>query len=553
MMSSTNTSSVIRKLLQLRGIASEEDIKEYLSPKPQRTYDPFLMKGMKEAVKRILYHAERGSRICIYGDYDCDGVTAVFLMTEVLKELTDEHLIDHYLPSRFREGYGLNKDAIDKIAERKTDLLITVDCGISQAEEAAYAESLGIEVIITDHHNTSDIIPDCIVLDPKQQDCPYPFDSLCGCGVCYKLAQALQRTAGFDKSVIHRLLDIAGIATIGDVVPLTDENRTIAKYGLYEIRSGRRENIRILLDKLSRGYAELDSYGVSFGIVPCINAAGRMGDADNALALLRAENPEQAEMYASCLSAANNDRKSVQEEAYKRGIDLIEEQCPDSTIPVIRDDLAHEGIIGIVAGKLSSKLYRPVIVLTEKDGKVKGSGRSIEEVDLYSIVSAHSDMLERFGGHRAACGLTLKSADALDDFRAALEGEMEMLLEEDPGLLDDDGRYDLIIEPSNVNLQVAEEIECMEPFGNANEKPAFKLENVHISRGFLMGSEKNHLKFIAEKDGYTVECVAFFAADEYGDIVFKEPVCDIIGRIAVNEFRGRKTAQFVVDRITEQV
>ena len=162
-------------------------------------------------------------------------------------------------------------------------------------------------------------------------------------------------------------------------------------------------------------------------------------------------------------------------------------------------------------------------------------------------------MLERFGGHRAACGLTLKSADALDDFRAALEGEMEMLLEEDPGLLDDDGRYDLIIEPSNVNLQVAEEIECMEPFGNANEKPAFKLENVHISRGFLMGSEKNHLKFRAEKDGYTVECVAFFAADEYGDLVFKEPVCDIIGRIAVNEFRGRKTAQFVVDRITEQV
>lgn len=552
MMRKNDTSSVIRKLLQLRGITSEEEIKEYLSPMPQRTYDPFLMKGMKEAVKRILFHTKNGSRICIYGDYDCDGVTAVFLMTEVLKELTDESLIDHYLPSRFREGYGLNKDAIDKIAERKTDLIITVDCGITQAEEAAYARLLGIEMIITDHHNTSDVIPDCIVLDPKQKDCPYPFDGLCGCGVCYKLAQALQRTAGFDKSVIHRLLDIAGIATIGDVVPLTDENRTIAKYGLYEIRSGRRENIRILLGKIQRRYSELDSYGVSFGIVPCINAAGRMGDADNALALLMADDPGQAEKYASSLSAANNDRKSVQEEAYQRGIKLIEEQCPGSTIPVIRDDLAHEGIIGIVAGKLSQQFYRPVIVLTEKDGTVKGSGRSIEEVDLYSIVSAHSDMLERFGGHKAACGLTLKSADKLDDFRAALEGEMEKLLAEEPGMLDDDGKYDLIIEPSDVNLQVAEEIECMEPFGNANEKPAFKLEDVHISRGFLMGSEKNHLKFRAEKDGYTVECVAFFAADEYKELVFEEPLCDLIGRIAVNEFRGRRSAQLIVDRITKR-
>jgi single-stranded-DNA-specific exonuclease len=353
-------------------------------------------------------------------------------------------------------------------------------------------------------------------------------------------------------SVIHRLLDIAGIATIGDVVPLKDENRTIAKYGMYEIRSGRRQNINILLDNISRDHRTLDSYGVSYGIVPCINAAGRMGDAGNALALLNAGDAREADEYAGVLAACNSERKNVQEEATQRGMELIKTQCPGSTIPVVRDDLAHEGIIGIVAGKLSQNLGRPVIVLTEKDGSLKGSGRSIEEIDLYSIVSAHSDMLKRFGGHRAACGLTLEDPSMLDEFRKALEGEMDKLLAEDPSLLDDAGHYDLVIEPRDVNLTVAEEIERMEPFGNANEQPAFLLKDMQISRGFLMGSTKNHIKFRAERGGYTVECVSFFGADEYSDLVFREPVCDLIGRIAVNDFRGRKSAQFLIDRIIEK-
>ena len=542
-------SRIVRQLLENRGITREEEIEEYLSPKPRLTHDPFLMKGMDQAVEMILSHAKKKSRICVYGDYDCDGVSSIYVLTTVLKQLTDEDLISHYIPSRFEEGYGLKDKAIQKIAERGTDLLITVDLGITQAEEVRLARSLGMDVIITDHHNPGKEIPDCIVLDPKQKDCGYPFNGICGCGVAYKVAQALQRTAGFDREVIVRLLDIVGIATIGDVVPLVDENRTIAKYGLYEIRSGRRKNINILLDTMSRDYRRIDSYGVSFGIVPHINAAGRMEDAENAYSLLTAEDDDEIRKYAGILAGYNDERKKVQEDAFERCLALMEEQCPGSRIPVIRDDKAHEGIVGIVAGKLANRLNRPAVVLTEKDGALKGSGRSIDGVDLYSIISACSDKLQRFGGHVAACGLTLAGEEDLDEFRSSLEKEMDKLLQQDPSLLEDKGRFDLVIEPEEVTLETAMQIEAMEPFGNANEKPAFKLEGMQLSRGILMGEKMNHIKFNGEKRGSSVQCIAFFCEDELIDRVLKEPVADVIGRMQVNDFRGRKSVQFVVDKV----
>lgn len=542
-------SRIVRELLEKRGITGEKEIEEYLSMKPQLTYDPFLMKGMKPAVDMIRDHISKGSRICIYGDYDCDGVTSIYVLTEVLGQLTDADKIDNYIPSRFKEGYGLKKSAIETIAARGTDLLITVDCGISQAEEVRYAGQLGMDVIVTDHHNPGDEIPDCIVLDPKQKDCDYPFEGLCGCGVAYKLSQALQRSIGFDRSVILRLLDIVGIATIGDVVPLVDENRTIAKYGLYDIRTGRRDNIRMLLELISRDHRTLDSYGVSFGIVPHINAAGRIADAYEALKFLQADDRADIKKRAELLAEYNSERKSVQEQAFNSSMVLAGQQCPDSLLPVVRNDNAHEGIVGIVAGKMADALNRPVIVLTEKEGRLKGSGRSIEGIDLYNVVSGHRDFLDRFGGHSAACGLTLASQEQLDEFRAALEMEMQKLLDEEPDLLEDKGHYDMIIEPEDVTLRTAMEIECMEPFGNANEKPAFKLESMQIRRAALIGTGKNHLKFLAERNGRTIECVAFFAADRYSELVFSDPVADIIGRMAVNEFRGTKTVQFIIDKL----
>lgn len=542
----------VKELLKRRGITEEKDIEEYMSPRPRVTYDPFLMKGMKEATELILSHANKGSRICIYGDYDCDGVTAVYLLSCVLAELMERDKIDHYIPSRFTEGYGLNNEAIKEIADRGTNLIITVDLGISQSEEVEYAKSLGMDIIVTDHHNTGTVIPDCIVLDPKQEDCGYPFDGICGCGVAYKLSQALQRTVGFDRSVILRLLDIAGIATIGDVVPLVDENRTIAKYGLYEIKTGRRENIRILLEEMSRDYTRIDSYGISFGIVPHINAAGRMSSAETALALLEADNTADIRENAQTLAQYNAQRKSVQQEAFERSMELMETQCPDSLLPVIRDDEAHEGIVGIVAGKICEKLHRPVIVLTEKDGKLKGSGRSIDEVDLFSVVSKSRHLLERFGGHKAACGLTIDSEEKLELLRKELDDEMKRLVEEESDLLNFEGKYDMVLEPEEVTLRLAEEIQSMEPFGNGNEKPAFRINDMQLSRGFLMGEMKNHLKFNAEKNGRIIECVMFYVEPEYVDIVFKEPVVDIIGKASVNEFRGRRSVQFIVDRILEK-
>ena len=543
---------ITKTILNNRGITGEGEIEEFLSPKPQRAHDPLSMKGIKEATERILSAVEKGEKICVYGDYDCDGVTSVFLLKTIFGRLTDKENISHYIPSRFEEGYGLKISAIDKIAEWGVSLLITVDCGITSAAEVEHAESLGIDVIITDHHNVGDKVPGCIVIDPKQEDCPYPFEGLCGCGVAYKLSQALQRATGFDRSLLLSMLDIVGIATIGDVVPLVDENRTLAKYGLYEIRRGRRKNLRTLLAMMQRQYDTLDSYGVSFGIVPHINAAGRMASAEDALSLLESGSEDEVKAISEKLIGYNSERRREQDRAFERCLVNMEVQCPDSLFPIIRDDEAHEGIVGIVAGKLSDKLARPVIVLTEKDGSLKGSGRSTDEINIYDLVATQKDILERFGGHAAACGLSLSGGDKLDELRAGLEGEMKKLAADNPGILDRKVHFDMEIEPGDVTLKLAEELESMEPFGNANEKPKFMFRDVEIRNVFFMGNENQHVRFGIHKDGRSAGAVLFFDADEYLDMLVEGKMCDIAGSVTINEFRGSRKAQINVDVILER-
>ena len=542
---------ITKDILTKRGITDEKDIEEYLSLKPQKTYDPFLMKGMEEATELILKTVSEGKKICIYGDYDCDGVSSVFLLTTVLSMITDKENLMHYIPSRFQEGYGLKQDTIDVILDRGADLLITVDCGITSITEVEYAKSRGMEVIVTDHHNVGEKVPDCIVLDPKQEDCSYPFSELCGCGVAYKLAQALQKKTGFEKEVLYRLLDIVGIATIGDVVPLVDENRTIAKYGLYEIRSGRRKSIRKLIIKMQRKYDTLNSYGVSFGIVPHINAAGRMDSAQTALSLIESTEDGDIERYGDILIEYNRDRRDVQDRAYERCLEKVEEECADSLFPVVRDDDAHEGIVGIVAGKLSDKLGRPVIVLTEKDGTLKGSGRSVNEINMYDIVATQRDLLSRFGGHAAACGLALKSMEDVELLRNGLEGEMKKLLDEDPHALDTMFRYDMEIEADDITLKLADELELMEPFGNSNERPAFMVRNVIPKEVTYLGDERQHIRFNIYGSEKIITCIMFHKADEYGGLLDGETPVDLLGNVSVNEFRGSRSVQFVIEAVTE--
>ena len=543
---------ITRTILNNRGITEEKDIEEFLSARPQLAHDPLDMKGIGEARDLILQTAGEGKKICIFGDYDCDGVSSVFLLKKILSCLTSEENISHYIPSRFEEGYGLKTTAIDKIASEGVSLLITVDCGITSVDEVSYAKELGLDVIVTDHHNVGEKVPGCIVIDPKQKDCSYPFDGLCGCGVAYKLAQALQRKAGFDRGILLEMLDIVGIATIGDVVPLVDENRTLAKYGLYEIRRGRRKNLRTLISMMQRRYEVMDSYGVSFGIVPHINAAGRMASAEDALMLLETREDGHVREIAERLIGYNSERKRAQDDAFKRCLEKMQAQCPDSLFPVIRDDEAHEGIVGIVAGKLSDKLARPVIVFTEKDGELKGSGRSTDDINMYEIVSRHKDYLERFGGHAAACGLTMKDESLVDEFRAALEREVEELAKENPAILNVKYHYDMALDPEDITIKLAEELECMEPFGNANERPAFLLEDVEITNVFYMGNENQHVRFRMNKGGRSADGVLFFRAGDFADMLFEGNTCNVLGRISVNEYRGNRKAQVNVDTIIER-
>ncbi len=306
---------VMRELMARRGITSEEDIEEYLSPRPRRTYDPFLMEDMRGAVDTIIRAAESDTRVCVYGDYDCDGVASVTLLLDAFSRFMDPALTDYYIPSRFTEGYGLNKEAIKKIADRGTGLLVTVDCGCSSVEEVGFAKSLGMDVIVTDHHIVPEKRPDCLMLDPKRPDCGYPFKGLAGCGVAYKLVQALQRTLGLDRKLLADDLDIVGIATIGDIVPLVDENRTIAKYGIDRIHKTGREGLKALISSIQMKREEADSSSVSFGIVPNINANGRMGDASAGVRLLSTKDAEEARELARETAANNSKGKRLQEDA----------------------------------------------------------------------------------------------------------------------------------------------------------------------------------------------------------------------------------------------
>lgn len=310
---------ILKALLETRGISSEEEIKEFLSDRPQKTYDPFLLLNMEAGVDLLLSEIKNNAKICIYGDYDADGVTSVCILSHVLSMLTDDYT--YYIPSRFDEGYGLNKEAVRRIYESGVSLIVTVDCGSVSWEEVEYAKALGMKVIVTDHHSIDDVRADCILINPKQQECRYPFKSLAGCGVAFKLAQAILQKAGLPKSAVNDVLDLAAIGTVGDVVSLTDENRTIVKYGLNRINSGSRESLAKLCRAISLKW--VSSENIAFGIAPHINAAGRMAGAAEAVELFTSKDETLIDEKVENLVYYNGQRKKKQEEAYNQGMKMI--------------------------------------------------------------------------------------------------------------------------------------------------------------------------------------------------------------------------------------
>ena len=549
---------IIRKILEVRGIVSEEDVREFLSCKPQLVHDPMLMPGMKDGAEFLLRALSDGKHICIYGDYDVDGVlgTAMFVsfLREAARLLDSSSDITFYIPSRIDEGYGLNEGAIRAIKDGGADAIVTVDCGSVSAAEAAYARDIGLDILITDHHDPDpEKLPDCILINPKlqpQDDCRlsedtgYPFKKLAGAGVAFKLCGALLTLMNEEKrSVLSEMIDLLCVATIADVMPLVDENRTFVKYGLLKLRKGARPAFDALLAVSGSEAAKLTSRDVAFVISPRLNALGRLGDASEAVEFFLTDNEDKINKIALRMDKLNTERRKIQDECYRECMELVGEE---TNFLLLKPVNSHEGVAGIVAGKVREATGLPCAVLTETQdntGLLKGSVRSAGRLDIISLLREHSGLFERLGGHAAAAGftITLEHEDAL---REVLSSDIGKMLEAEPDLLSDKEEAELEIDAGDVTISLAEAIEELAPFGAGNPKPALSLSVPadRITDVRTMGQDGSHLRFIA--DG--VPCIFFGGAHTRftGTGIVK-----IVGCPEINIWNDNRNIQFAVRHI----
>ena len=542
----------IIKLLEARGIVSPADIEEFLSDKPQRTHSAFLLEDIEAGADLILAETAKGSRICIYGDYDADGITSTSLMMSILGHLTPREKIGYYIPSRFEEGYGLNKDAVKYIADSGYNMIITVDCGSVSAEEVEYARELGMEILVTDHHNITDKMAGSLLVNPKRPDSQYPFRELSGCGVAFKLAQVIQQKADLPKSVLTEVLDLVAIGTVGDIMPLVDENRTMVKFGLKIINMGKRPGLRRLAEGAGLKIGYITSENLGFVIVPHLNASGRIEDASQAVRLLTAEEGDpEIDTIVEDLLFKNQERRRLQNETYKSCSEGLDRESPDDFILIESKD-AHEGIAGIVAGKIKDTFYRPSVILTPTGNEgqlLKGTGRSIDGVNLYELLKGHEELFEKFGGHAGACGFTMK-AENLEALRSGLLEDMASIRENNKDIFVRKYHVDMDLESEDLNVVFADQLQMLAPFGNGNPKPNFRLVNVTIGDVRYMGNENQHVRFTAsDMNGVSVQCVLFNKAAEYGVSLYARRPVDIIGSLESQVWQGVKRLQFMVEKI----
>lgn len=539
---------IVIELMKKRGITEKSEMLEFLSDKPQKTYDPFLLRNMEAGVDLILSAVRSGKRICIYGDYDADGITSTAILWHVLSNLTDN--LEYYIPSRFAEGYGLNVDAIDIIKTRGVDLIVTVDCGCVSYEEVEHAKNIGLEVVVTDHHSITDKKADCILINPKQADCHYPFKELAGCGVAFKLAQAIQKRAGLPKSVLNSVLDLVAVGTIGDIMPLVDENRTMVKYGLKALRSGRRESIRKLAEGASLKVSNINSENTAFVIVPHVNAVGRLtGTASAAADMLISEDHKKMDEAVEILLQNNKDRKHIQDKIFEICDEIVQKDMKDEKILILRPETSHEGIAGIVAGKLKEKYYRPAIIVSPSGEFLKGTGRSIEGINIYELLKAHEELFEKFGGHAVACGFLIKQEN-FETLRNELINDVNMIFLQNPKLFEIRHFADMMIDIGSITEDFLEQLELMAPFGNKNPRPEFELRAVSLTNIAFMGQSGQHMRFKAsDKYGNAINCVFFNRAQEYCRILQQGGHFNLIGSPECSEWNGTRRIQFIVTAI----
>lgn len=548
-----NYNPIILQLLYNRNIIDNQEIEKFLNPKyPEDLSDPFQFNDMSKAVDLIIDHIKKGSNITIYGDYDADGVTSSALMYDALTTLKAK--VDVYIPHRVKEGYGLNKNAVEYIRRLGTNLIITVDGGIRNKEEVALVKELGMDIIISDHHTAPEMekdLPDCLIINPAVAGEKYLYKKLAGAGVAFRLAEAIisrsKLTDDNKDKLIRGALDLAAIGTTADCVSLIGENRVLVKEGLNHLNKTKKKGLKKLIKIANIRNKELSAWNIGFQIAPRLNAAGRMDHANTAYKLLITKDDEEATSLANELNQNNISRQENTEEIVK-GVEAQIKDDNENKILIgtylfsdnLEEEGWNEGIIGLVAGRICEKYYKPTLVITKTEEGYKGSGRSIEGFNLINAIEQCSELLEKYGGHPAACGFSL------------LENNLKAFQDKIIGIANQELSEKNLVPTINIEAEIGlgeiseelfEELQKLEPFGQDNEKPKFVSYNVDVADVYKIGNDGKHLKFrLRDKGSNVISAVAFSMAEQWGSLE-QGDVIDVVYYIELNEFNGRREVQ----------
>ncbi len=542
--STYNVSDIMAKLLISRDIEFK-DIDMFLNGTIDDLYDPYDIKDMEKIVERIDIAIKRNEKICIYGDYDVDGITSITIMYKFLTKLGLD--IMYYLPDRLVEGYGINNNALEEIKESGVTLIITVDCGITAIDEIEYAKKLGLDVCITDHHECTDKLPNAYaVVNPKRKDDKSKFKMLAGVGVAFKCLMAIAKKYNLPEESYLKYLDIVSIGTISDIVPLVGENRIISKYGLKMMEKTKNLGLKELLKIVN--YKDIDSMMVSFGMAPRINACGRMGNASAAVKLLLETDSQKAEKIAVELDELNQERKNVESLIFNQALELIEkENLENKNSIVLYNSSWHNGVIGIVASRLVNMYYKPVILLTKEHGFIRGSGRCPAGFSLYDALGECKDLLIQFGGHELAAGLSIKEENIeafIKKFEEVVESRKETISEQIINI-------DSIISRRNLNAQIIKDIRFLKPYGQSNQVPIFLYKGLKVAAIRTIKDDK-HLKLVLKDDRSLIDAVGFSLGARRDEIRIGDKI-DVVANVELNSYNTPKTIQLVIQDFKKSV
>lgn len=542
----------LASLIRNRDVIGDEAINQYLNGTIAELYDGMQMKGMPQAVEILTEKIRDREKIRVIGDYDCDGINATYILLEGLEKLGAK--VDSDIPDRIKDGYGLNQHLIDRAHEDGIDTIITCDNGIAAAKEIEYGKALGMTIIVTDHHEVPYkeneagrryILPPAdAVVDPRQEGCEYPFKGLCGAAVAYKLVEALCEANGQDVADLDYLLENVAIATVADVMDLTEENRILVKQGLEMLKRTSNLGLRALIQCIGLEGKKIQAYHIGFILAPCLNASGKLDTAKRALALLRAKTGREADMLAGDLKALNESRRDMTDRVVDEAMAKVERTDirGDKVLVIYLPD-CHESLAGLVAGRVRENYYRPVFVLTDSEDGVKGSGRSIESYSMYEELTGCGDLLTKFGGHPMAAGLSLDKEN-VEKFKRRLNDQCTLSEEE----LTEKVVIDMELPFAAITEQFIEELEYMEPFGKGNTKPVFAARGVVMQHVKTIGKNKNVAKATAiDAAGNRMEAICFHDAQEFAERCERNNVkMSITFYPGINEFRGERQIQIVI-------